>query len=84
MRLWHGVTNARSKNENLLQQFSQYMKFKRLPMYLRDKVYEYFDFKYQHEFYNETHINRTISDVLRQVSIVAINTLTNNNTVTDL
>lgn len=69
-RVWSEFTNAKSKNENLYQQFTEYMKYKRYPMYLRKKVILYFDFKYQYEFYNETHINRTISDILKQVSSV--------------
>lgn len=66
LQIWTKFVHARNKNENLYQQFKEYMKYKGLPVDLRDKIHSYFRFKFQNEFFNEIEINEILSNNLRE------------------
>ncbi|CAH2002947.1 unnamed protein product [Acanthoscelides obtectus] len=66
LQVWKKLSNAQNKNDALFRQFKEYMKYKGLPIHLRERVFLFFSFKFQNEFYRELHINKMISDNLRQ------------------
>ncbi|CAG9812445.1 unnamed protein product [Phaedon cochleariae] len=66
MQVWNKFESASNKNDNLLQQFKEYMKYKGLPIQIREKMFTYFNFKFQNEFFNEAQINSMVSDILKQ------------------
>ncbi|CAG9823119.1 unnamed protein product [Phaedon cochleariae] len=72
LQVWVKFSNARSKNESLFQQFTEYLKYKDLPMSLRKKFFAFYQFRFQNQFYNEAHINRMISIILRQEILVYV------------
>lgn len=59
-------TNARSQNDTLLEHFKAYVQYKGLPLTLREMFFEFFRFKYQNEYFNETRINEILSKNLRE------------------
>nr|CAI5841130.1 unnamed protein product [Callosobruchus analis] len=66
LQVWNKFASARNKNEDLFRQFKEYMKYKGLPMHLRERVFTFFNFRFHNEFANEAQINRLISENLRQ------------------
>ncbi|CAH1174179.1 unnamed protein product [Phaedon cochleariae] len=72
MQVWVKFSNAKNKNENLYQQFTEYLNYKELPMNLRRKFSSFYQFKFQNQFYNEAHINKMTSNILRQEILVYV------------
>ncbi|CAH1174178.1 unnamed protein product [Phaedon cochleariae] len=72
LQVWIRYSNAKIKNENLYQQFTEYLNYKRLPMSLRKKFFSFYHFKFENQFYNEAHINRMISTILRREIMVHV------------
>nr|CAH7724772.1 unnamed protein product [Callosobruchus chinensis] len=66
LQVWNKFSSVRNKNDNLFRQFKEYMNYKGLPIHLRERVFMYFNFKFQNEYFNESQINRMISENLRQ------------------
>nr|CAI5824727.1 unnamed protein product [Callosobruchus analis] len=66
LQVWNKFSSARNKNEDLFRQFKEYMNYKGLPIQLRQRVFMYFNFKFQNEYFNEAQIYRMISENLRQ------------------
>nr|XP_023015007.1 potassium/sodium hyperpolarization-activated cyclic nucleotide-gated channel 1-like [Leptinotarsa decemlineata] len=66
LQVFNKFARARDTNENLLRQFKEYMKYKGLPSNLRERIFTYFQFKFQNEFFSEPQINSMISELLRQ------------------
>ncbi|XP_023014491.2 potassium/sodium hyperpolarization-activated cyclic nucleotide-gated channel 2 isoform X3 [Leptinotarsa decemlineata] len=72
LQVWIKFSNARNKNESLFQQFTEYLKYKDLPVSLRKKFFSFYQFKFQNQFYNEAHINRMVSKILKQEILVYV------------
>ncbi|KAG5889002.1 hypothetical protein JTB14_033932 [Gonioctena quinquepunctata] len=72
LELWLKFSNAENKNEGLFQQFNEYLKYKNLPSNLKQKFLSFYDFKFQNQFYNEAHLNRMISKILKQEILVCV------------
>ncbi|KAG5896945.1 hypothetical protein JTB14_024792 [Gonioctena quinquepunctata] len=72
LQAWNKFASARDKNEDLLRHFKEYMKYKGLPANLRRRIFMYFNFKFQNEFFNESQINRMVSDILKQDILVHV------------
>ncbi|XP_018570318.1 potassium/sodium hyperpolarization-activated cyclic nucleotide-gated channel 3-like [Anoplophora glabripennis] len=53
------------KYEEMLNQLEEYMRQKQLPLNLRNKLLQYFSFKYRNRFFKETLINSLLSENLR-------------------
>lgn len=58
--------NAQAQNDQLLTQFKTYVRYKGLPLAIREKFFEFFSFKYQNAFFNESVINEILPKKLRQ------------------
>ncbi|KAG5892221.1 hypothetical protein JTB14_034770 [Gonioctena quinquepunctata] len=72
LEAWLKFSNTKNKNESLFQEFSHYLKNKDLPMDLRKKFFSFYKFKFQHKFYNEAIIYKTISKILKQDILVNV------------
>ncbi|KAG5871609.1 hypothetical protein JTB14_027364 [Gonioctena quinquepunctata] len=72
LEVWVKFSNAKNKNESLFQQFTEYLKYKDLPINLKQKFLSFYQFKFQNQFYNEAHINRMLSKILKQEILVYV------------
>lgn len=52
----------------MIQSLREYASYMRLPDYLKSKMINYFDFKFQKCYYKENEIMSTISEHLRDVN----------------
>jgi len=66
LKIFSVVTISETKYEEYLQQLEVYMRQKRLPQVLRNRMLEYYKYKYQYHFFNERAIFATLSSYLRQ------------------
>ncbi|KAG5888994.1 hypothetical protein JTB14_033924 [Gonioctena quinquepunctata] len=72
LQVWVKFSNAKNENEGLFQQFTEYLRYKDLPMSLKQKFFSFYQFKFQNQFYNEAHINRMVSKILKQEILVYV------------
>ncbi|XP_026475314.1 potassium/sodium hyperpolarization-activated cyclic nucleotide-gated channel 4-like [Ctenocephalides felis] len=64
-------TNAsKLKYQTLLQQLNEFIRHKQLPQVIRNRLLDYYEFKFQKNFYKEDAILDTLSTQLRQEIIV--------------
>lgn len=64
-------TNAsKLKYQTLLQQLKEFMRHKQLPSVIRNRLLDYYEFKFQKNFYKEDAILNTLSTQLRQEIIL--------------
>ncbi|XP_050515203.1 potassium/sodium hyperpolarization-activated cyclic nucleotide-gated channel 1-like [Diabrotica virgifera virgifera] len=56
--------STKTTTSTVIQQFEKYMRYKGLPIELRQKIYTFFDFKFQQEFYHEKRMHYFVSDAL--------------------
>ncbi|XP_050308020.1 potassium/sodium hyperpolarization-activated cyclic nucleotide-gated channel 2-like [Anthonomus grandis grandis] len=66
LKLFSVLTISESKYEEYLLQLEIYMRQKRLPRILRERLFEYYRYKYQNHFFNEEAIFATLSNYLKQ------------------
>ncbi|KAL1506665.1 hypothetical protein ABEB36_005989 [Hypothenemus hampei] len=66
LKIFGIFTISESKYEEYLLQLEVFMRQKRLPQVLRNRLHEYYRYKYQHHFFNEQAIFATLSAYLRQ------------------
>lgn len=59
-------TKARSQNDTLLGEFKAYVEYTALPVSLRKTFINFFQFRYQNEFFNEVRLNEILSNNLRE------------------
>lgn len=55
-----------SKYQQLIQELEEYARYKDLPDKMRNRLLEYFEFRYQKHFYREAEIMSTISMQLKE------------------
>ncbi|XP_050511951.1 potassium/sodium hyperpolarization-activated cyclic nucleotide-gated channel 2-like [Diabrotica virgifera virgifera] len=65
-QVWNKYFSARSRNEDLMTQFKEYISYRGLPLKIKEKIMVYFNFKFENYFYNERHINYLVSTTLRE------------------
>ncbi|CAH1285388.1 unnamed protein product [Diabrotica balteata] len=56
--------STKTTTSTVIQQFEKYMRYKGLSIELRQKIYTFFDFKFQQEFYHEKRMHYFVSDAL--------------------
>ncbi|KAJ8956731.1 hypothetical protein NQ318_014087 [Aromia moschata] len=61
LQVWTKYANAQNKHHSLHKQFKEYMKYKVLPISLRERIFSYFEFKFHKQFFKENDINNIIS-----------------------
>jgi hypothetical protein len=66
MHIFQKRSTSRNKYNNLLEEISEYMKYKELPSTLKDKVFRYIEFKFQKHIIKEEDILNTLSSILKQ------------------
>lgn len=54
----------------MIQGLREYTQYMRLPDYMKTRILEYFDFRFQKTYYKEDEIMLTLSDNLRKVKII--------------
>ncbi|XP_057651752.1 potassium/sodium hyperpolarization-activated cyclic nucleotide-gated channel 3-like [Diorhabda carinulata] len=65
-QVWNTFFSVKSKNEDLLNQFKEYVRYRGLPEDLKKRILLYFKFKFQNNFYNERHINYIVSNSIKE------------------
>lgn len=53
-----------------LNQVEEYMRYRKLPQDLKQKVLDYYEHRFQHRYFNEEQILYELSDGLREVDII--------------
>ncbi|XP_072393348.1 uncharacterized protein [Diabrotica undecimpunctata] len=71
-QVWNKYFSAKSKNEDLMKQFKEYISYRGLPLKIKEKIMVYFNFKFENNFYNERHINYLVSTTLREQIMINI------------
>ncbi|KAJ8973173.1 hypothetical protein NQ317_007149 [Molorchus minor] len=72
LQVWTKYANAQNKHNSLHKQFKEYMKYKVLPVSLRDRIFAYFEFKFHQQFFKEDDIIKTISPILKQEILLQV------------
>ncbi|KAJ8923213.1 hypothetical protein NQ315_001768 [Exocentrus adspersus] len=66
LQVWTKYASAENKHHSLHKQFKEYMKYKELPVTLRERIFSYFQFKFHKQFFKESDINNMVSPLLKQ------------------
>ncbi|XP_018568445.1 potassium/sodium hyperpolarization-activated cyclic nucleotide-gated channel 1-like [Anoplophora glabripennis] len=66
LQVWTKYASAENKHHSLHKQFKEYMKYKELPVSLRERIFSYFQFKFHKQFFKESDINNMVSPLLKQ------------------
>lgn len=70
MMILNKDSSSTNKYQQLLQQLTEYVRYKELPERLRKRIVLYFEYKYQRRFFKEQEIMTTISGELRREIIL--------------
>lgn len=62
-------TSSRSRYLALEHELEEYMRHKQLPSYIRNRIYTYYEFRFQRRYFREDEILNTISGQLKQVKL---------------
>ena len=60
-----------------LNQVEEYMRYRKLPQDLRQKVFDFYEHRYQRKYFDEDSILESLSPGLREVSLSPLNTMNN-------
>ena len=60
-----------------LNQVEEYMRYRKLPQDLRQKVFDFYEHRYQRKYFDEDSILESLSPGLREVSLSPVNTMNN-------
>ncbi|XP_072763638.1 potassium/sodium hyperpolarization-activated cyclic nucleotide-gated channel 1-like [Anoplolepis gracilipes] len=66
LELLESLAEPELKYQGIMQQVKEYIRQKKLPLYLRDKLIFYYEYRYQGNFFKENVIFDTLSDHLNQ------------------
>ena len=58
-----------------LNQVEEYMRYRKLPQDLRQKVFDFYEHRYQRKYFDEDSILESLSPGLREVSLSPVNTM---------
>ncbi|KAL1501721.1 hypothetical protein ABEB36_006999 [Hypothenemus hampei] len=73
--IWFKYFSAQNKQSTVYESINAYMRYKALPVKLRERIYLYLEFKYQRHFFKESVIRKATSSSLRkEILIAATNT----------
>lgn len=69
LQIVNKFNSSANKYYQMILQLQEYMNYKNLPDSLKTRILEYYDFRFQRNYYKEKEILNTISEQLRHVSL---------------
>ncbi|KAK9877517.1 hypothetical protein WA026_018625 [Henosepilachna vigintioctopunctata] len=70
LQIMKGVNSSHQKYVEMERQLKEYMRDKQLPTYMKTRLLQYYDYRFQRNYFRESEILATISGQLRQEIIM--------------